>query len=146
MLFNEENAIKLPKFGNSFVYFLLKDNEVVYVGKTSNGITRPLSHKNKIYDEIYILYCNEENLTDSEDDFILKYRPIYNKNCKRVVQYGINKAFKKLHKEFGSELTIKKFKEIFKKLNITPFEFNGIETIKIFEFYDIVNYLRRNKI
>ena len=26
------------------VYFLLKDEEVVYVGKTTKGIVRPLSH------------------------------------------------------------------------------------------------------
>ena len=60
---------------NCFIYFLLKQKEVVYVGQTTRGIARPLFHlsSNKVFDEIKIIYCEEKDLNDYECFFIEKY-------------------------------------------------------------------------
>ena len=83
MKFEEQDAIfynfnKMPKIG--FVYFLIKNKEVVYVGKTTQGIVRPLSHKDKDFDSFYMIKCDYEELGEKEMEMIFKYKPKYNGN------------------------------------------------------------------
>lgn len=85
MIFEEkadyEVSISSDLKSNVFVYFLLQGKEVVYIGQTTKGIIRPISHVNdKEFDSIKIMYCERENLGELEHDYILKYNPKYNKS------------------------------------------------------------------
>lgn len=67
---------------NCFIYFLIKDDNLVYVGKSNNGILgRINSHiKNKEFDAAYYTAISSEKLLDEyEKRYIVKYRPKYNK-------------------------------------------------------------------
>jgi len=143
MKFEEQNVIKIPNYKNSLIYFFVKENEVVYVGQTRNNIGRPLSHKDKDYDTIYIKYCEVDELDSLEDKYIIKYRPKYNKECNGTIRYGLRKVKQKIIKE----LKIRNFnfddlKQIINQLNIKTVVLNGIEFISIFEYYDILNYMK----
>lgn len=63
----------------SCIYFLLDKGEVCYVGQSSRGLIRALSHtKDKDFDEIKIISTKKENLDKKEAFYILKYNPKYN--------------------------------------------------------------------
>jgi len=67
---------------NCFIYFLLKDDNLVYVGKSNNGILgRISSHiKDKDFDSAYYVASSSEELLDEyEKKYIVKYKPKYNK-------------------------------------------------------------------
>lgn len=81
----ENNALTIPYIPKVFIYFLLLNDEVVYVGKTTQGIVRPYSHKNKKFDEIKIIAVDEYFLNISEEYFIVKYKPIYNLDLREFV-------------------------------------------------------------
>lgn len=144
MQFDEQNVIEFPHYQNSFIYFLVKQKEVVYVGQTRKGITRPLSHKDKEYDTIYIKYCDVAELDKLEDKYILKYRPILNKECNSVMRYGLQKVKRKIRKEFNApKFNIWKLKEILNELNIKTNIMYGVEVISIFEYYDVINFIKK---
>jgi hypothetical protein len=85
MKFEEKNARKYKvkkkeelKWG--YIYFLMQGDEVVYVGQTRVGISRPLGHNDKDYDSFYMKRCKPNLLDKREREMILKYQPIYNGN------------------------------------------------------------------
>lgn len=84
MKFEEKNAkrYKREQRGKDYgyIYFLMDKDEVVYVGQTKVGISRPLSHINKEYDSFYMKKCKLSVLDKRETEMILKYKPIYNGN------------------------------------------------------------------
>ena len=84
MKFEETNAKKYireveeKRIGH--IYFLIDKDEVVYVGQTQFGISRPLKHKDKVFDSFYMKECPIPLLDKQEREMILKYKPKYNKN------------------------------------------------------------------
>jgi hypothetical protein len=67
---------------NCFIYFLVNDDNLVYVGKSNNGILgRINSHiKDKDFDSAYYVAISSEELLDEyERKYIVKYKPKYNK-------------------------------------------------------------------
>ena len=94
MRFEEaDKSINVTNIPTTFVYFLLKHNEVVYVGQTKKGMSRPLVHKyDKDFDEIYIMPCDEEMLDLVESEYIVKYSPLYNKTIKSGGYYLLRRA------------------------------------------------------
>lgn len=67
---------------NCFIYFLIKDKNLVYVGKSNNNIlSRINSHiKDKEFDSAYYKAISSEELLDEyEKKYILKYKPKHNK-------------------------------------------------------------------
>jgi len=63
------------------VYFLKKDENVNYIGKSCNIFSRIIGHNNKDYNRIFIQYFDTEKETSlAEDNFILQYKPRYNKS------------------------------------------------------------------
>ena len=143
----EENdiAITLPKYQNSFIYFLLKDDEVVYVGQTSNGIVRPLSHRNKDFDTIKIIYCDILELDLLEDKYIVKYRPRYNKTLNHAMRYSMMTARNKIRKIFNNNITITDLKKIIRLLDIELVEFNGVLNIKREDYEQVVRHLKEKE-
>lgn len=142
MIIEETNLIELPKTENYAIYFLTKDNDVVYVGQTTRGATRPYEHTDKDYDKIYMKYCEKKDLDRLEDAYILKYRPIYNKACNNAIRYGLKKTLERIRKELKIKLDLCDLEEIIKKLNIETTQTSDYQTITIFQFYDILNYLK----
>lgn len=152
MKFEEENCIELPKYQNTFVYFLLKDNEVIYVGQTVSGIVRPLMQRDKDYDTIKIKYCSKEDLDIMENDFIMKYRPKYNKIHNVLAMYSFFKARDVIRQQTWNEkFNVRDLKKIIKKLEIETTNRIGEikennKLIRIEDFNKILAYCKENKI
>lgn len=79
------NFDDLPKFEKIEIkvgiYFLLKNNEIVYVGKTINLEQRIMSHQmnnKKDFDNFLFFKVDSEKLDLCERYFINKLKPIYN--------------------------------------------------------------------
>jgi hypothetical protein len=92
-----------------FIYFLLKNNRVVYVGQSNNNVLgRISSHlKDKEFDEVYYKSFSVENVMDEyEKKFIMKYRPKFNKE---VIHQGVKYDFFDLKTEQAMSLTIEDF-------------------------------------
>lgn len=87
MQFGETNSIiTIKDNGKCFIYFLLKGGEVVYVGKTSSGISIPLSHNDKDYDTVEVIACPADMLDSEESRYIDKYKPKYNTEVWRKIK------------------------------------------------------------
>lgn len=101
-----ENIINLSKnFEKDLngIYFLLNKNEIVYVGQTTQGLTRTFCHaKNKIFDKYYFIPCPADKLDYIESAYIIKFNPIYNKT--------INKGSK----------SINSLKLFLRRMNVSP--------------------------
>lgn len=77
-LFDSEEAARAER---CFVYFLYKDNELVYVGQTTAGIKRINAHehgKKSDFTEWTAIKVPPDLLDEVEAYFIIKYRPRYN--------------------------------------------------------------------
>lgn len=64
----------------SGIYFLLKGEEVVYVGKATNFIDRLIAHiDDKDFDSYSVVECSKDEIDELETEYIYEYMPIYNK-------------------------------------------------------------------
>lgn len=109
----EENdiAITIPRYQDVFIYFLIKNNIVVYVGQTKRGVARPFSHKDKEFDSIKLIYCKEEELDILEDKYITKYNPKYNKTVNNATNYSLHRARNKIRELFDNSITVPELKK-----------------------------------
>ncbi len=73
-------TIKIKGTGSA-VYFLKRNNKVIYVGQSKRVMSRLSAHANKKYDEITILWCATKNLLPFERRMIKKYDPKFNGHC-----------------------------------------------------------------
>ena len=69
------------------VYFLIKDDELVYIGQTTNLAGRIDGHRKgskatpkKEFDRVLFIECDRQLLTEKEGYFIWKLNPCLNKN------------------------------------------------------------------
>ena len=137
-------AITVPSFNKCFIYFLIKDEVVVYVGQTQKGLIRPFAHQyDKEYDEIKIIYCEQKELDMLEDKYIKKYQPIYNKTVNLAMNYSLHRARDKIRKMFNNNcFYLPELKKIIKKLNINIYQNNGISYITIDDFEKIIKHIK----
>jgi hypothetical protein len=71
------------------IYFLLQNDIVVYVGKALNIFSRIRQHlkSDKIFNKVYYLEFQEEELYAKENEFISKFVPLYNKdNLSKIIK------------------------------------------------------------
>ncbi len=61
------------------VYFLIKNNEVVYVGRSIQGMARIHTHRNINFNYFNFVYVLEELLRETELRYIIKFTPKYNR-------------------------------------------------------------------
>ena len=62
------------------IYFLLDKDEIVYVGRSKNAMSRIQTHqKDKYFDSYAIFPVDKNRLIDTEIAMIALYRPRYNK-------------------------------------------------------------------
>lgn len=95
-----------------FIYFLINNNKVVYIGQSNkNVLSRISSHlQDKTFNQVYYKAFGLENVMDEyEKKFIIKYRPKYNKE---VIYEGIKYAFFDLKTEQTIQWTIKEATEV----------------------------------
>jgi len=141
MKFSETKSITLPKYQKSFIYFLLKNDDVVYVGQTKSGITRPLTHKDKDYDTIKLLYCDVKDLNILEDKYIKKYKPIYNKAINYYINYSFCSARNKIRNVCNDKtFNVPKLKKLIKKLDIKTYYINENVYINVADVEKIIEY------
>lgn len=128
MKFKEKtnNVFKKEEICGSMIYFLTKDNEVVYVGQSKQGMNRIYFHKfsKKDFDSFYFINCDIEKLDELESYYILKYLPKYNKSLEKYSkdlisytnfyynQYEFNKAPRLNYKEAKEQIIKNKLYDI----------------------------------
>lgn len=140
MRFEECGLQEIEKIGRTFIYFLLDDNdEVVYVGQTSVGISRPFQHTDKNFTRIMVMQCEPKELDVLEDRYIKKYLPKYNKQANVPMNYSLHRASMSL-KETYPKFNMWRLKRILKDLDIEPFEFCGVKYITKREFELVEKY------
>jgi len=142
LIFSETNC-ETFKYKRFLIYFLLKGNEVVYVGQTKRGILRPFSHNDKVFDTIKILHCNEEDLCVLEDRYIDKYKPKYNKTINLASNYPLKKARNLIRGFTGNaDFSVTDLKLIIKKLDVKTVVVDCNVYIKQSDFEKIFNYIK----
>ncbi len=74
------------KFGaiRSGIYILKLKGKIVYIGQSGNPFFRLVSHSNKRFDEIEIIWIKKKELRRVENELIKRHKPIYN----RTRQHG----------------------------------------------------------
>ena len=119
MKFEEKEDVTLEKYKNVFIYFLLKDDEVVYVGQTRKGTIRPFSHEEIQYDTAKLIYCEIDELDKLEDMYIKKYKPINNKACNYAMNYSLNRARNVIRDRINDYMyNLRDLKAVIKELDI----------------------------
>lgn len=56
-----ENSRILPNVQSPIIYFLMDEDEVVYVGQSKIGLSRPYSHKDKNLPKLQLLIAKKVN-------------------------------------------------------------------------------------
>jgi hypothetical protein len=81
--YNSLNKHQLP---GTYIYFLLNNNKVVYVGQTKSNMTNRIqSHKlTKDFDRCIFMDCPISKLDSIEHYFIMKLMPKHNKVLKLI--------------------------------------------------------------
>lgn len=142
---DEKNSISVPVYDDCFIYFLLDKNEVVYVGKTTQGISRPFHHKSsKKFDQIKIIYFESDKLDEMEDFFIKKYKPKYNKISNYNQNYSLKRVIEKLKNEkVVNKISVVKLKKILNTIGVSVFidEYTGKENIAYEDYKKIKRYI-----
>lgn len=114
------------------IYFLKKEDEIVYVGQSINIHRRVEQHKDKDFDDYSFIECEKSLLDCTEEFYILKCNPKYNKrrfeikvNCDtkqqakdiKKVSKDIVKGWKHLRVEESTHKRVKAL-GVFKSMNI----------------------------
>lgn len=124
-----------------FIYFLLKDQEVVYVGQTITGLSRPFKHKNKDYDTVKIIYGDKDKLDMMEDHYITKYDPIYNRQPNHRVNLSFDIIKLKLLTDYGLKINMWHIKRALKDTGIKPNIYYGVSYLKIDDANALISYI-----
>lgn len=143
MKFVEEKYTDITQMPSVFIYFLLFDDEVVYVGQTRNGTARIAAHKDKQFNRTYIIKCDEDELDYLENEFILKYNPIYNKIPNTRAMMRVDKVVHKINVTLRPKkrMNLRRLANLLKELNIEPRIVNHISYIYDWEYELLVSAL-----
>ena len=75
------DSVKLSSVSGPSVYFLIKESEIVYVGKSKafhSRISQHVNDKKKDFDSFKIVPCSTDEMDLLEMFFINHYKPTYN--------------------------------------------------------------------
>lgn len=117
----------------SGIYYLIKGDEIVYVGQARNIFSRISTHimeKEKDFDYCTVISIPYENLSEVETEEIFKHRPIYNTNIPRN---NIYKTFKQLLPILG--MSVHQLRKFIITHKIEPVALGGLVFYKISDFY-----------
>ncbi len=80
------------KIVKNIIYFLISGDNIVYIGKSKNGINRIKKHiqqKVKIFDSYWFFEINKGEMDKIEKFYIKKFMPVYNVDCKDKIKEKI---------------------------------------------------------
>lgn len=117
----------MPRNVFSAIYLLYDNDEVVYVGQTTNGLKRLLQHNDKFFNKYAFIETPVEELEYYEDYYIMKYKPKYNNNY-NYYRMSVNSCYSRLRTCIQRQINIKELTEFIKKLNIEVLDFKGKDT------------------
>lgn len=142
MQFNEQdNTFIFPNIQCPIVYFLLDGNEVVYVGKSKYGVSRPFMHKDKKFTDVAVMKCEENELDYYETKYIRQYNPKYNRKA-GALELTFKKARDRVRKTtIFSDFTVNDIKRIMKKIKIQEKELDGLKYIDEDDFTKIIEFV-----
>jgi hypothetical protein len=148
MKFQEKNAKKYlrkqTRKEQGYIYFLMDKDEVVYVGQTRFGISRPLSHTDKEFDSFYMKKCRLSVLDKRETQMILKYQPKYNGN---FINNKDLVAISNLRKELwenGYEVRSVFLQREMDKIGIIPFSIKTTKSFAIKDAKKLISHIKKN--
>lgn len=124
-------ASKLPGFSRG-IYFLIRNKEVVYVGKSdSNMMKRIVEHwKDKKFDSFYTIDIPSGNLDVLEADYIWEFKPRYNSfllsNGRYLGREALKQALGKSWGQIKCVLDTHKISSWLGKYDLKEFEQKGI--------------------
>ena len=124
----ELKTYEIPNDVQSGIYLLINDNEVVYVGKTENGLRRIMQHNDKIFNKYSFIEVPPEELDYYEDFYIIKYQPKYN-NFYSYYRISVDSAYRQLKYEIRKKINIEQFKQFISKSDIKIISFKKYLTI-----------------
>lgn len=110
---------------NHMVYFLFKDEKIIYIGKTTNGFTRVYDHTDKDFDSFSYFMCPASKVNEYEAEYIMKYKPKHNKV---IPPNSYFMSFNKLKREY--KITYHKISSLAIEHGLEVFEFKGINYVK----------------
>ena len=91
---NSQNNIKLVRG----IYFLFDGSNLVYIGQSENIFKRvPIHLETKKFDNWNYIEFVEDDLNILEAEFILKYKPKYNKSIPKNNRWVSQSLIKKIH-------------------------------------------------
>ena len=140
-----DNLLIFPNIQRPIIYLLLYEQEVVYVGQSKIGLLRPYSHKDKIFTDVVVIYCEENELDKKETDYIRKYKPKYNMNI-GFGDFSFSKAREFIRKNTSfKNFSIFDLKKLIKKLHIETYKFKDVFYMTDENFKKIFNYVNSTK-
>ena len=75
-----EKATDIPRNCNCAIYFLIRENKIVYIGRAVEVYGRLRNQQGRItFDKVYIHKCDRSDLNRVEREYIHKYQPLVNK-------------------------------------------------------------------
>ena len=128
----------IQKWQFSGIYFLLLDDEIVYIGQTTKGFARMIKHiENKKFNFFTYIELPKEQLNLIEIINIIKYKPIYNKQTFSYIDRPLETMINICNNLFG-------FKIHNNKNLVENHIISMIQDKKIYPY--IVKFQNRNKI
>jgi hypothetical protein len=88
-----DKSINISNNMKSLVYFLIKDEQIVYIGKTKKGFKRVFEHR-KDFDNFSYIEVPESLLDTIETLYIERYKPIMNTNKGSCQDYSLLRNFR----------------------------------------------------
>lgn len=145
LLFDEPGCETFKYKSRFIIYFLLRNDRVVYVGQSKRGIIRPLSYWEKDFDTVKVLYCTEKDLNALEDKYIAKYQPEYNKTISTATHYSMMRARNLIREQINNpDFHITHLKKIMKILDIQAVTMDYKLHIKREDFEKVLGYAKRS--
>ena len=89
------------------IYFLLKDNEIVYVGQSDNVMKRISAHivaDEKMFDSYCVLPVKEGDLNDIEARYIWEFAPRHNKSIPKNERCKTLAEVRLMYSDYGLSL------------------------------------------
>lgn len=141
----EDDALAITIRGPSFIYFLLKDEKVVYVGQTKTGISRPYKHQLKDFDCVKIIPCRPAQLDELEDKYIKKYEPPLNKAPNMQMNYSIARIKSQYIMRTGDKTNLWHIKRAMRELGIQPHNYYGVDYVNREECAKICKFIENER-
>lgn len=119
-----KNKISIKSINMSGVYFLIKGNEIVYIGKTTKGYSRIYQHlyqKTKDFDYYFYASLPLDKIDEYENKYIIMFTPKYNNILpKGNTMDAIQKRIKEMKLKDYSYHYVYNIKKIINELKIKP--------------------------